>query len=143
MDNTGQPKEKGWNWAEHKPNNMFSINATPEKNFFKWWWTILRPFVALTPKEIDVMAALLKQRFELAKIISDPVILDSQLMGNDTRNKVLEECKITLPYYHVIISSLKKRNVITETGINSRLIPNIRKDDNNCFQLLIQISETA
>lgn len=138
---TTQSKKEGWNWANHKPNNCLNIVPTPDKNFFKWWCTLLRPFVALTPREIDVMASFLKQRFELAEVISDPAILDSQLMSNDTKEKVIAECDITLQHFYVVMSNLRKNHVITDAGINPKLIPNLRKDDNGLFQLLILIKE--
>ena len=141
METSNQPKKEAWDWAKHKPNNCLNIVTTPDKNFFKWWCTLLCPFVPLTPREIDVVAAYLGQRFELAKVISDPAILDSQLMSNDTKDKVIEECHITLQHYYVVMSTLRKKNVITESGINPRLIPNRKADDNGCFQLLILVKD--
>lgn len=140
MEEKTQQKREAWDWSKHRPNNMFNINTTPERNFFKWWCTFLKPFVPLTPKEIDVVAAYLKQRFELAKVISDPVVLDSQLMSTTTKDKVIEECNMTLQHYYVVMSSLRKSNVITEAGINPKLIPSIKKDDNGTFQLLINFN---
>ena len=140
MEDNTQQKKEAWDWYKQKPNNMFNINTTPERNFFKWWCTFLKPFVPLTPKEIDVVAAYLKQRFELAKVISDPVVLDSQLMSSTTKDKVIEECEMTLQHYYVVMSSLRKSNVITEAGINPKLIPSIKKDDNGTFQLLINFN---
>ena len=126
-------------WMEHKPNAMFKIDAEeePDKKFFKWWCIFLTPFVKLTPKEIDLIASFLKQRYELSKVISDPAIVDSQLMSNATKEKVIKECNITLAHFYVIMSNLRKNQIITEAGINPRLIPNIRKGDNGYFQLLI------
>jgi hypothetical protein len=140
MEEKTQQKREAWDWSKHRPNNMFNINTTPERNFFKWWCTFLKPFVPLTPKEIDVVAAYLKQRFELAKVISDPIVLDSQLMSTTTKDKVIEECNMTLQHYYVVMSSLRKSNVITEAGINPKLIPSIKKDDNGTFQLLINFN---
>lgn len=120
-----------------KPNNVISVPHGLNTGFFKWWCIFLKPFVSLTPKEIDVVAAFLKQRYELSKIISDDAIIDEQLMGEKSRNKVLEECGISKQHFYVIMSNLRKNHVITESGINPRLIPNIREDDNGIFQLLV------
>lgn len=128
-------------WAKHKPNALFSITPTPEKNFFKWWCTLLTAFVDLTPREKDVVASYLKQRHELSKVISSPEILDSQLMGKDIRDKIVEECGITRSNLDVIKGNLKKKGVITETGINPKLIPRFRKDDEMSFQLLIAFND--
>ena len=138
MDTVEQKKDVPY-WMEHKPNAMFKIDAEeePDKKFFKWWCIFLTPFVKLSPREIDVVASLLKQRHELSKKILDPSLIDSQLMTNSTKEKVVMECGITPSHYDVIKSNLKKNHIITEAGINPRLIPNIRKDDNGYFQLLI------
>ena len=141
MEGNTQTKKKEWNWAEHKPNNALTVSPTPDKNFFKWWCTFLRPFVSLTPREIDVLSAYLKQRFELKKVISDPSVLDSQLMSNKVKEKVIEECGITLQNYYVVMGNLKKNNVITASGINPMLIPNIREGDDGHFILLVLFNE--
>lgn len=120
-----------------KPNNIVQVPTTSDIDFFKWWCVFLRPFVNLTNREIDVIASFLKHRWELSKTISDPAALDILLMSEDTKKKVLEECNITLQHFYVVMSNLRKSKVITENGINPRLIPNIRKDDNGTFQLLI------
>lgn len=142
MEENTQQKKPAWNWAEHKPNNALNVVPTPEKNFFKWWCILLHPFVDLTPREEDVLAAYLRQRHELRKIISDPVALDSYLMGNDIKYKVIDECKITVQNYYVVMGNLKKKGVITENGITPILIPNIKEDDKGHFMLLILFNGT-
>lgn len=121
------------------PNNIIPVPTNHD--FFKWWCTFMRAFVKLTDKEIEVISSLLKQRYELSKVISDPAVLDSQMMGNDVKNKVIEECHITSQHYYVVMSKLRKNKVITATGINPRLIPSIRPDDNGTFRLMIVFKE--
>lgn len=137
MESSVQPKEEKWSWLNHKPDNMFTIEGTADKNFFKWWCIMMTPFIELTPKEIDLMASLLKQRHLLSKKILDPTLLDSQLMSNDTRQKVLDECGITLAHFYVLMSNLRKKHIVTESGISSKLIPRISKDNNGYCQLLL------
>lgn len=120
-----------------KPNNIVTVPTTIGKEFFKWWCVFLRPFINLTNREIDVIASFLKQRWELAKSITDPAILDTMVMNEITKNKVIKECGITQQHFYVVMSNLRKNKVIVNNTINPRLIPNIRKDDNGCFQLLI------
>ena len=120
-----------------KPNNIVTIPTSLNSGFFKWWCVFLRPFVSLTNREIDVIASFLKQRWELSKAISDPAILDTMMMGNETKKKVAEECGITSQHLYVVMNNLRKNNVIVNNVINPKLIPNIRQDDNGCFQLLI------
>lgn len=124
-----------------KPNNTFCVPADSRLAFFKWWCVFLRPFVNLTDREIDVVASFLKQREELSKSISDPAILDRMLMSEDTRLKVQEECNITSQYLYVIISNLRKHNIIENNTLNPKIIPNVRETDNGCFKLLILFKE--
>jgi hypothetical protein len=58
-------------------------------------------------------------------------------MKGTTKKQIIEECDITLQHYHVILTSLRKHNVIIDNMINPRIIPNIRQDDNGYFQLLV------
>lgn len=120
-----------------KPNNIVTVPTTLGIEFFKRWCIFLRPFINLTNREIDVIANFLKQRWELAKNISDPAILDTMVMSETTKNKVIEECNITQQHFYVVMSNLRKNKVIVNNTIDPRLIPNIRKDNTGCFQLLI------
>jgi len=120
-----------------KPNNIVTVSTKLDTEFFKWWCIFLRPLINLTDREIDVIASFLKHRWELSKHISDPAILDTVLMSEDTKKKVIEECHITLQHFYVVMSNLRKSKVISNNVINPRLIPNIREDDNGYFQLLI------
>ena len=119
-----------------KPNNVVTVPTTTD-SFFRWWCVFLRPFVKLTDREIDVVANMLKQRWELSKVISDPVILDKMMLSEDIKQKILKECHLTSQHLYVVMGNLSKNKVIVNNLINPRLIPNIRETDNGCFQLLI------
>lgn len=124
-----------------KPNNVVAVPVSSDTEFFKRWCIFLRPFINLTNREIDIIASFLKQRWELSKNISDPAILDTMVMSEATKNKVIKECNITQQHFYVVMSNLRKNKVIVDNRINPRLIPNIRKDDKGCFQLLILFKE--
>lgn len=124
-----------------RPNNIVTVPTTDEMNFFKWWCIFLRPFIKLTNREIDVVASFLKQRWELSKHISDPTILDKVIMSEDTKLKVQEECSISSQHLYVVMASLREKKALINNVLNPRLIPNIRKDDNGFFQLLILFKE--
>lgn len=124
-----------------KPNNIVTVPTNLDTDFFRWWCIFLRPFINLSNREMDVVASFLKQRWELSKHITDTSILDTMLMSEEIRRKVMEECHITLQHFYVVMSNLKKHKVINNNVINPRLIPNIRKDDNGVFQLLILFKE--
>ncbi len=124
-----------------KPNNVIPVPVTMGLEFFKFWCVFLRPFINLTNREIDVVASFLNQRWELSKKTSDPAILDTMVMSETTKNKVIAECNITQQHFYVVMSNLRKNKIIVDNKINPRLIPNIRKDDNGCFQLLVLFKE--
>lgn len=123
----------------YKPNNAFTVPVANTLDFFKWWCVFLRPFIPLTERETDVVASLLRQRWELSKIIKDPSILDTMTMSGNTLDKVVEECKITKQHFYVVMSSLKKKGVING-HINPRLIPNLKED--GVFKLTILFKES-
>ena len=125
---------------KYKPNNAFNVPVTDILDFFKWWCVFLRLFIPLTERETDVVASLLKQRWELSKIIKDPSILDTMTMSSDTLDKVVKECKITKQHFYVVMSSLKKKGVI-DGHINPRLIPNMKEE--GTFKLTILFKENT
>lgn len=125
------------------PNNAFNVPTSLEGDFFKWWCIFIRPFVKITDREADIIAAMLKQRYRLSKVISDPAVLDSQLMSSESKKKILEECGINLQHFYVVMGKFRKRKIITENGINSKLIPNIRENDDGTFRLLVRFVDES
>ncbi len=122
-----------------RPNNIFRIVCDEDNDFFKWWCSLIRHFIkGLTNREMEVIASFLRQRWELSKHISDPAILDTMLMSEDTKKKVQEDCKITLSHFYVVMSKLRRNGVIVNNTINPRLIPNIR-DEEKDFLMIISI----
>lgn len=119
-----------------KPNNIVRIPCSLDISFFKYWFMFLKPFHKLTDREIDVIAAFVKHRYELSKVIKDNEILDKVTMSEDTKKKVREECNLALPHYQVIMGKLRKNKVIIDGKINPRFIPNIDESIGS-FQLLL------
>lgn len=123
--------------TSNKPNNVVKIPCSlSDSSFFRHWLNFLKPFHKLTNNEMNVMAGLLKARFELSKVITDAVILDKVTLSDDTKNKVREECNIKMPHFKVVLHKLKKSGVIVNDRINQRFIPNIKEESGN-FKLLL------
>ena len=138
MEQVGNSNKKAWDWKSRKPNNILPIIAGPTTGFFEWWCIYQRPIVNLTDKELKVIASLLRHRYELSKKVPDPDILDRLTMSKEVTEEVIKDCSISKQHLYVIMSGLKKKKVITKNGlIEPRLIPNIRVDDNGCFQFLL------
>lgn len=119
-----------------KINNVVRITTSLNTKFFRYWFEFLQPFHKLTDREMDVITAFVKYRYELSKKISDPDILDKVVMGEDIRKKIREDCNLTLAHFQVIVGKLRKNKVILDGKINPRFIPNI-KEENGTFQLLL------
>lgn len=127
-----------------KPNNMIPVITHLDSDFFKDWCVFIKPFINLTPREMDVVACLLKNRWEFSKSknITDPAILDKMTMDEDAMEKVRESCNMTKQHFYVVMNSLRKKKAVSKRNVlNPRLIPNMRDDGSGCFQLLILFKE--
>lgn len=121
---------------ERKPNNVIALKSSLSGRFFRIWLEFLRPFHKLTERETDVMAAFLKQRFELSKVVSDQEVLNKLTMSEDTKKKVRDDCNISQAHFQVIMTKLKKSKMINNGKINPRFIPRVEQDARG-FQLLL------
>lgn len=121
---------------ERKPNNVIALKSNLSGRFFRIWLEFLRPFHKLTERETDVMAAFLKQRFELSKVVSDQEVLNKLTMSEDTKKKVRDDCNISQAHFQVIMTKLKKSKMIDNGKINPRFIPRVEQDARG-FQLLL------
>lgn len=121
------------------PDNVVSISTSIDSKLFKYWVEFFRPFHHLTDGEMNVLAALLKKRYELSKVITDQKLLDEFLFSEKTRKEIRESCGITLQHFQVILGKLKKAKVLSGTTINPKMIPHI-KEDADTFNLLISFN---
>lgn len=119
-----------------KPNNIVRIPCSLDKSFFRFWFLFLKPFHNLTDREMDVLIGLLKNRYELSKVIKDGNILDTVALSEDSKKKVMGECNMKLPHFQVIMGKLRHTNIIINNKINPRFIPNIN-EEGNTFKLLL------
>lgn len=116
--------------------NVIRIPTSIDGKFFRYWFEFLQPFHHLTDREIDVITALVKQRYELSKVIKDETILDSVLMNEETKRKVREECNISPQHFQVILGKLRKNKIVIDGKINPRFIPNLGEDAKE-FKLML------
>lgn len=121
---------------EKKPNNAIALKSSLNGKFFRIWLEFLRPFHKLTERETDVLAAFLKERFELSKVVSDQEVLNKLTMSEDTKKKVREDCGISQAHFQVIMTKLKKSKIIKDGRIEPKFIPRVLNDEKS-FQLLL------
>jgi len=114
--------------------NMIKISSnshlemSPDGDFFRVWVEFLKPIHNLTNKEMDVLAAFLKKRYELGKVITDNDVLDNVLMSESTKRQIREQCGTTPKHFQVIMCKFRKKGVIIKNRIYLNLIPTITPD---------------
>jgi len=128
---------------ERRANNVIRIPTSLKTSFFRIWIEFLAPLHNLPNRAKDLLAGLLKARFELSESVSDEALLDKLVLGGDTRRAVAKSIGMSEGACHVILNKLKKAGVITNGRINSKFIPkNLSKDD-KAFQLLLYLDLDA
>lgn len=119
----------------NKPNNIIGIPTTLN-DFFRYWVEFLEPLHGLTEREIDIIAAFLRKRYELSKSIIDPTLLNKYLMNEETKAEIRDECGVSPAHFQVIMGKLRKSGIIVNGNIHPKFIPKIKVEDNT-FQLLL------
>ncbi len=118
-------------------NGIINIPASLKGSFFRYWMEFLLPFHGLTPREMDIAACFIKQRYLLSKAIKDEEILDKVTMSEDTKKRIMEECNITPSHFQVIMGKLRKSKFIIDGRICPKFIPKNIGDNDKSFQLLL------
>lgn len=122
--------------------SIISIPTSLEGNFFRSWIEFLQPFHHMKSREMDVAAALLKERYLLSKVISDDEVLDKITLSLDTKKKVMAEYNLTSSNFHVVLTKLRKAHFIIDNRINEKFIPNTIKEGDNSYRLLFNFEFT-
>lgn len=126
-----------------KPNNVITIPTPFDTAFFRWWCVCLRPVISLTERETDIVASFLKHRWELSQHIDNQAILDTMVMDDSTKKKVMKECHINLPHLYVVLSKLREQKVIINNTLNPKLIPNLSEYQPGEFRLMYLFKNTG
>lgn len=127
-----------------KVNSVIRIPCKLTSNFFTYWLTFLKPIHKLTPGVISIAAEILKNRYELSKVISDDVVLDKYLLTNEEiRNKIISACDISVSNYHVGIGKLKAAGFFIDNKVNPKFIPKLSADSTDYnLMLMFQFDES-
>lgn len=112
------------------------------QGFFEQWFNLLKPVHKLSNKEIQLIATIVRFRYELSLKITDKNLLDEVLMSAETKQKIRDFCKINQQSFQVSMFKLKKANVLITDDkespkryrVNPKLIPNLQRND---YKLLL------
>ena len=103
---------------------------TDKKSIFRYWLEFLKPYHKLRAKEIEALSLMLYYRYELAREIKDPEMVDMILFSTQTRNKIREDLGgMGQKVFNNLLTSLRKKKIISKDNkINHVLIPNMSED---------------
>lgn len=122
--------------------DIISIPVSLEGNFFRYWIEFLQPFHHMKSREMDIAAALLKERYLLSKVISDDKVLDKITLSLDTKKKIMKEYNLTSSNYHVVLTKLRKAHFIEDNRINEKFIPNAMEEGDESHRVLFDFAFT-
>ena len=108
--------------------SVIMVDTEKDKSFFIEWFRYLEPLHHLTEKEIEVIAAFARHRYELGKAIKDDNILDKYLFSEETKRQIRSELNISTNHFQVIMVKFKKNGVFIDGKINKKLLPNLGED---------------
>jgi hypothetical protein len=106
--------------------------------FFKYWLQFTVPLHKLLPKDIEILACILKKRYELSLIITEEHTIDMFLFTKEVKEQILKELGMEQGNgYNQTLSKFRKLGIIMEGNkLNKRFIPNISRDGSK-FNLMI------
>lgn len=112
--------------------NVKSLNMNVDlKKLFNLWLNITSPFHNLTKQQIDVLALLLYFHKKLENEITNKKILWKIVFDYETKQKIKEELDISDASLQNVLTSLRKKNIISNNQIVSTYIPKIEKESSN------------
>lgn len=112
-----------------RPTNILKIKSSDYDELFLNWFLILKPLHNLSNKECILASKLYKYREELKDVILDKEILDITILSDTYRKKIIEEMDITMIHLQVLLTSLRKKNVIIDNRLNPKFIPHIKDSE--------------
>lgn len=112
-----------------RPTNILKIKSSDYDELFLNWFLILKPLHNLSNKECILASKLYKYRDELKEVILDKEILDTTILSDTYRKKIIEEMDITMIHFQVLLTSLRKKNVIIDNRLNPKFIPHIKDSE--------------
>ena len=102
---------------------------TNVRNFFHHWVRFTEPFHGLGKTEKKVLAELLYYRYLLSQEVSSDKLLNKLLFDYDTKVKICERIGIPTTRLSLILSALRKDNIVIGKSLNKKFIPDINVGD--------------
>lgn len=91
--------------------------------FIEAWLEVMRPIHRLSPKEIEIAAAIIKKRNEFAQSVSDKSLINKLLFNKETKESIVRETNITMTHFKTILHKLRDKGLINGNMINPIYLP--------------------
>ena len=112
--------------------NIKSLNINVHlKTMFKLWLNITSSFHKMTNQQIEVLALLLFYHHELSNQITNSKILWKMVFDYETKNKIKKELNLKDASFQNVLTSLRKKGIITDNKVVSTYIPKLENGSNN------------
>lgn len=108
---------------------------TDVNDLFAHWVALTQPMHQLRDAESKILLAFLRKRFELSRDILREDILDQILFSTEVRREIMDSLGHKMGTFQNYLSAMRAKGVISESGINPKLIPNIEHGAGN-FKLI-------
>jgi len=109
-------------------NKIININIL-QKDLFKKWLQITKPYHGLTKQQQDILSLFLYYHFKLKQDITNNKILWKILFDYDTKKEIKEELNITDQVLQNTLTQFRKKKIIIDNVITPSFIPELKKED--------------
>lgn len=109
------------------------------KDLFSAYLTILKPLNKLRDKEINLMSYLLYQNELEKENMSKEADRWNKILGTDGRVKIMQDLNMSQYNLNNYLTSLRKKNAVSNNKVSKYYIPKIDKDTKN-FQIIFNFN---
>ena len=130
-------------------NKVLLAKCNKEKDFFDCWVGYLNFNLGLTNREQKVLSAVLRNRHELSKTITNTDVLDEVCLNVDNKNKIKDLLDMTLSQIGFVLIKLRDKKVLLPHynlnnnrvdfyKVNPSIIPNYKEGEDFKFLILFR-----
>ena len=130
--------------ATNSLKNRITLNLKENSNtdFFDIWVKLLTPFIKTTKKDSELLAELLRKRYELSTKVKDNVILDNLLFSKEVRQDIRKTLGYSVTELTNTLASLRNKQLIGNSSIVASIIPSVDLNQKSfTFTFNIELNE--
>lgn len=106
--------------------------VTDKKSAFRYFLEFTKPYHKLRPREIEALSLILYYRHEISASVTNDAMIDTILFSTSTRKKMRDDLGgMDQKVFNNLITTLRRKKVLTKDGVNKALIPNMTDEGFN------------